>query len=536
MIYGPQFAALSLVELARHRWEARTGTSAGGIVGGTADACGLRRPQIGTERLSPARALRGRLQSLRGLLRLKSFDTSTEEGRSRERYRRAALTTASSVMARAVTVGTSLITVRLTIHYLGVERYGLWMTITSVVSLLWFADLGMGNGLLNAIADAHGRDDRESVRRYVSSAFFVLLAVAAVLLVAFALVYPFVPWPRLFNVSTAQAGREAGPALFIFLAYFLCNMPLDVVQRVQTGHQEGFATNLWTAVGSVLGLGGLCLALHLGGGLAWLILGLLGGQLLGVAANWAREFGFARPELLPAWSFVNRAAAHRILSTGVMFFVLSVCNALNVPLDNIVITQVLGPAAVTQYSVPMRFFQLVASLAAMFVVPLWPAYGEALARQDLAWVKSTVYRSLGYSALILTPVALALAAAGKFIVRVWVGTQVQPTYVLLFGMALWAVFLTLNLAISMFLSGVGELKFQVAVALSASLTSLLLRIVMARMLGTSGVIWASCLVLAIADAVLILYVPRLLDRIAKVPLALGKAVGEPRVPAALAAE
>src|SRR5208283_4384594 len=87
-----------------------------------------------------------RAGAMKGLLRLKPFDTSTEQGRSRERYRRAALTTLTSVLARVITVSTSLITVRLTIRYLGTERYGLWMTITSVVSFLIFADLGIGNG------------------------------------------------------------------------------------------------------------------------------------------------------------------------------------------------------------------------------------------------------------------------------------------------------------------------------------------------------------------------------------------------------
>src|ERR1039458_3242382 len=56
-----------------------------------------------------------RIRSLKGLLRLKPFDTATEEGRSRERYRRAALTTITSVIGRVVTVFTSLLTVRLTI-------------------------------------------------------------------------------------------------------------------------------------------------------------------------------------------------------------------------------------------------------------------------------------------------------------------------------------------------------------------------------------------------------------------------------------
>ena len=461
------------------------------------------------------RSILERIRSLKGLLRLKPFDTSTEEGRSRERYRRAALTTLTSVMAKAVSVCVSLVTVRLTIHYLGVERYGLWMTITSVVSLLWFADLGMGNGLLNAIAEAHGRDDNDSVRRYVSSAFFVLIGIATVLLLAFTVVYPFVPWRSVFNVSNPLAAREAGPALFVFLAYFLCNMPLDVVQRVQTGHQEGFAGNLWAVVGSLTGLSGLLIALHLRGGLPWLILGLLGGQVFGVVGNWIFEFGFTRPGLRPSWTYCNPAMARRILNTGILFFILSVCNALNVPLDNIVITQVLGPAAVTQYSVPMRFFQLVTSLAAMFVIPLWPAYGEALARHDVKWVKSTLYHTLGYSVLILSPLALGLAAAGKLIIHIWVGTQVQPTYTLLFGMALWTILTTVSIAIWIFLSGINELKFQALVSVLAALGSLALRIVLAKAFGIVGVIWASTFALAATNTVLILYIPRLLKKMDK---------------------
>ena len=97
-----------------------------------------------------------------------------------------------------------------------------------------FADLGIGNGLLHAIADARGRQDEESVRKYVSSAFFILCGVAVLLLGVFALLYPFVPWPRVFNVSSGLAvARGAGPRRFLFfLVCFLLNLPLDVVQRV----------------------------------------------------------------------------------------------------------------------------------------------------------------------------------------------------------------------------------------------------------------------------------------------------------------
>jgi len=436
--------------------------------------------------------------ALKDLLRLKPFDTSTEQARSRERYRRAALTTFTSVLQKAVTVLTALITVRLTVRYLGTERYGLWMTITSVVAMMSFADLGIGNGLLNWISEAHGRDDRESVHRYVSSAFLILSGIAVLLLGLFALAYPFVPWPRVFNVSSVAAVREAGPAVVVFFCCFALNIPLDVVQRVQTGHQEGFETNLWNTAGNLTGFILLLEAMHLKGGLPWLMLAMSGGPLLGVLGNWGHQFGWARPWLLPRLRHWDFAAARKVLGTGGMFFIMQAFSVFAIPFDNIIITQILGPGAVTQYAVPMRLFLLANSIAAMFLAPLWPAYGEALARGDLKWVKLTVYRSLSYSALIFGPLALGLATFGKRIVHAWVGPQIQPTYALLLGMAVWTIVTVVGNAAGMFLCGINVMKLQVAVMVPTGIANLLLKLVMVKAFGLPGVSWGAALAAILA--------------------------------------
>src|SRR6202521_6359178 len=69
--------------------------------------------------------------------------------RGARRNRGAAITGGTAVLARAVQVSTSLITIPLTVHYLGNERFGLWMTISSVLSMANFADFGIGNAALN---------------------------------------------------------------------------------------------------------------------------------------------------------------------------------------------------------------------------------------------------------------------------------------------------------------------------------------------------------------------------------------------------
>jgi hypothetical protein len=127
-----------------------------------------------------------RLRGLLSLVRLQPYESSTPVGRARERQRRIALTALGSALARAIGLLTNLITVPLAIGYLGAERYGLWMTITSLIAMVNFLDLGIGNGLISAIAEAHGRNDREEARRYVSAATSVLSLISALLLGFFA--------------------------------------------------------------------------------------------------------------------------------------------------------------------------------------------------------------------------------------------------------------------------------------------------------------------------------------------------------------
>src|SRR5438874_4896071 len=139
------------------------------------------------------------LRKALSVLTFRAFNASSAEGRSKERYRRAALSTFAAFGARGIQILTSIVTVPLTVHYLGLERYGMWMTISSTIAMFSFADLGIGNGLLNAIADAHGRGDRKAAATYVSSAFFALIALAAIAGIGFAAGYPLVPWARVFN-------------------------------------------------------------------------------------------------------------------------------------------------------------------------------------------------------------------------------------------------------------------------------------------------------------------------------------------------
>ncbi len=441
----------------------------------------------------PVRSITSLVQRFLGILRLKEFDVTTAEGRSQERYRRVALTAVASAGAKVVAIATMLVTVPLTLHYLGTERYGMWMTINSIVAMMGLANLGMGLGLMNAVSEAQGQVDRQAAVRYVSSGYFMLSAVALLILLGFAVLYPMVPWQQVFNVTSAQAIQESGPAMAVFVVCFLVNLPLGMVQQVQLGFQEGFVNSLWESAGKVLGLIGLLLVSYLKAGLAWLVLAVAGAPVVAWLLNSLVLYGFTRPWLCPRVQNYHGASARKVLYTGLFFFILQMGIVLIYGSDNLIITQFLGPSEVTQYAIPYQMFNLGLVLFNILIAPLWPAYAEAIARGDMHWVQRTLGRSLKLVLLSTGPMSLFLIIFGNHILNLWVGPKIHPPMLLNVGLGLWMVVLTFGSAMSILLNAANVFRFQIIFIALTLIFSIIFKCFFVHYYKLSGIIWGTIL-------------------------------------------
>jgi O-antigen/teichoic acid export membrane protein len=393
-------------------------------------------------------------------------------------------------MSRAVSISASLVSVPLTVRYLGTERYGLWMTISSVIAFLSFSDLGISNGLMNGIAKAHGRDDRLLARQYVSSALLILSAISIALGLAFTILYPSVHWASLFRVHSYQAVVETGPAVAAFSACFLLNIPASIVTRIQSGYQEGYQSNLWTSSGSVLSLLTLLIVIHYHGSLALLVLAIAGAPILTLLMNGVALLR-RRPWLFPSWRFLRWESSKDLVRIGALFFALQIAGAVGFSSDNIVLTRILGPEAVTQYAVPFRLFSVGAMVTSFLIAPLWPAYGEALERRDLSWIRNTLYRSLILVGAISIGLGGVLALVGAKLIALWVGPQIHPSPLLLGSLAVWGVVSAVSSAVAMFLNGISVVRFQVILSLIGASINILISVYLTRRVGIPGVVLGS---------------------------------------------
>jgi len=424
-------------------------------------------------------------------------------------------------VARAIGLLTSLVSVPLTYRYLGPERYGIWMVLISIIAAMGFADLGIGNGLMNAISEAYGKDDRRLAREHLTSALALMLAIATVLAVAGAVVYPFLPWMRVLNVKSAAAAAEGAKAFLVLYASFILNIPLGVISRAQSGLQKGYSAQIVGAIASLLSLCAILIVIALHANLVWLVSALVFAGILSALLN-AWILFHAHPWLLPRWQAYSATSAHKILKLGIMFFVLQCAFTLAYTSDNIVIDQVMGVAAVALYAVPQKLFGFVTSVVSMAINPLWPAYGEAISRGDVAWVKRAFFRSLWLVLAITIPVCTVLVFASPWILRVAVGKSLQAPLSLLIVLAVWCVVNAVSVVSAILLNGAGVLKAQSALAIIVGVCNLALSIFLTRRYGVIGVCLGSIITqLMITFPTYLFLIPRLFTNLSRIRIVNG---------------
>src|SRR5262249_17604938 len=114
----------------------------------------------------------------------------------------------SALANKGVAVLVSFISVPLTVRYLGAERYGAWVTISTAMAWVVLADFGVSNSLTNAVSEGYATGSKERAQASVAAAFWTLTGIALILGMIFFAIFPHVPWDRVFNVQSAQAKAE----------------------------------------------------------------------------------------------------------------------------------------------------------------------------------------------------------------------------------------------------------------------------------------------------------------------------------------
>ncbi|WP_460978023.1 lipopolysaccharide biosynthesis protein [Spirosoma knui] len=407
------------------------------------------------------------------------------------RTRKVQINTIISVFSKGMGMLVSLLIVPITIDYLSKDVYGTWLTISSIVSMLAFMDIGIGNGLRNKLAEAMSRQDTNLARAYVSTAYLIFGLIQLGVIILFLLIFRYVPWQLVFN-TTIDSNQLQSVVLMTVLAVSM-KLVLDVLSYVLLAIQDSSLVGIITLLSNLFVLlGTYCLTQFTNGNLVYLAAVTVFSPVLVLLICGTLLYKSRLREIRPTLNFADFKYAKGLLSLGYKFFVIQMAVIVLFYTDNFVIAQLFGPSEVTTYNVAFRYFNAVNTMFAISITPYWSAFTEASVKGDVEWMKQS-HRHMQKLWLILVGVVIAMVLSSDYVYKVWVDQRVIVPMSLNICMGLFIVVSCWNNIIAMIINGLGKIQLQLYYALFSAFVNIPLAIYFGKTLnmGSAGVILAT---------------------------------------------
>lgn len=379
---------------------------------------------------------------------------------SDERSKEALVNIVLNGLSRGTNIVSHLLVVPLTIYYLNPERYGIWLTLSSIIGWVSFFDLGLSHGFRNRFAEARALGNIKLAKQYLSTTYFALSVIILSALVIVLIVNAFLDWSAILKVSDDY--REELNFVFAVIIIFTCiNMIANIFISLLAADQKVGYGSMIQAVGQLLSLfavfllskttqGSLTnLALFYSGVPCMVIL------LTSIVLFYASRYRIYRP----SYKDVKIKLIRNILDLGVQFFIIHVCMILIFQIVNIVISRELGAESVSIYNIANKYFNVIYMTAIAVISPFWSAFTDAYTKRDYVWMKNTcskLYKGL----LIVFFIYFFMILVSKPLYHLWIGNSLDIPFEVTLAMAI-SVFVQTYGALNMYLiNGIGAIRLQ----------------------------------------------------------------------------
>ncbi len=307
--------------------------------------------------------------------------------------------------------------------------YGEWLALFSLVSYLGVLDLGVNMAVINRLTQDYARGDLRNYARCQHSAlaFYLLLALTGSLLLTWAAWN--LPLPRWVGL------RETPPATARWVVWLLglqvvWGLPLGLVIGAYrtTGN---LARSQWLSnIRQLATIGLVALVLLLSGGMkAVAAYQLAPFFLLTFYVLWDLRKKFA--ELSPGLSEASLSGARELLRPSLLFGLITFATAISLQGPVLIISTVLGGAAVALFVTSRTLTALIRQIIGAFNLSLWPDLTMMEARQERGRLRSLHRLLTAGSTTLCVGVAATLWYEGGEVISIWTRGKLTPDETLL---------------------------------------------------------------------------------------------------------
>lgn len=397
-----------------------------------------------------------------------------------------------SIFIKGGSILASFVIVPLTLSYLTQYEYGVWLTLSSIVHWLDYFDVGLANGLRNKLAECIAKKDYLKGRKYVSTAYFLLIVISIVFSLFVVLINHYIDWNSLLNTVSNPINNLESIILFVSILTAF-QFVMKTIGTIYAANQEPMFGGLFSLLGQILSIM-----------IIFILTRTTDGSLFYVAITFSVSpilvyfisypIAFKRyAKIRPSLGLIDLKLSTDIIGLGLKFFFIQVCFLVLFQSSNFIISNLFSPNEVTPYNIAYKYMNILPMIFVIIVSPLWTAITDAYVQGDISWIKSSI-RKMVYVWLVGVLLSVIFVAVSSLIIKVWIGPAVEIPKTYFFALCVFVIVDMWNKIFSSYSNGVGRLKPQMYATLIEAMLFIPLSFFLAKLLGVVGVAWALSIV------------------------------------------
>lgn len=424
----------------------------------------------------------------------------------------------ANLVIKLISIGCNFALVPLLLKFLGVEKYGIWLTIYAFVGWLTMFDLGLGSGLKLKLTETFAKNKYNEGKRLISSSYILIGLISLLLLLLFWVSNYFINWEVLLGLSKTN-NTDISSAISILASFFCVILTVKLISEIYSSLQLPFVDDLVKAISQLVFLCFLLFYIYFNVASSLLNIAILATLPLILIYSILSFYFFIikAPSFKISFNSYSKDLAKSILSPGIGFFIIQISSIILYSTDSLLIANLISPSAVTNYNISYKFFGLPFMVFGLFISTHWVSFIDAMAKGDEMWIKSKL-RLFNYLFLLLVVVYMIAYFLYDTIVSLWIrNDEVKADFLLNKAMIVYYLissYATIHIYV---INASGKIALQKYLYLIIAIINIPLSILFVKFfnLGSSGVIFAS----AICLLLLLFFIPiqssKLINRTAK---------------------
>lgn len=363
-----------------------------------------------------------------------------------------------SFIFQGINIGVSLLYVPILLGYLSQEKYGIWLTLTSIIGWFSFFDIGLGNGLRNKLAEAITLKQHDLANKYVSTTYALITGMFMTLLLLFLIINPFLEWSKILNAPSIGS-KELRNLSTVVVVFFILRFIVQLIGVIYLADQRPSINNAVNAGSSLLSLSLIYLLMKISGTGNLIAVGIIvtAAPVFIFLVLSFFSFSMRYRHLKPRISNIDFGLRGELMTLGGKFFFMQITAIILYSTSSFFISLFYGPKEVVVYNLVFKYFQLPIMVYTIVLSPLWSSVTNAYVSKDLDWLRKTMKR-LDYLSLFFIAISIIMIFLAPYVFRIWIGKEVTIPVKLNIIMALYTIMNIYIAPYSYFINGTGKLK------------------------------------------------------------------------------